>query len=65
MKCNGEIIDWVEDENIEGLLLRLAYRNDPHFAIAVNEIFIQKSAYSAVILKKNDVIDIVKPIAGG
>lgn len=35
------------------------------YAIAVNKIFIPKSEYANVVLKDNDMIEIISPITGG
>lgn len=35
------------------------------FAVAVNTVFIPKSAYTETVLHENDKIDIVRPVVGG
>ncbi|MDO4433376.1 MAG: sulfur carrier protein ThiS [Alysiella sp.] len=35
------------------------------FAVAINTVFITKSAYATTVLHENDVLDIVHPVAGG
>lgn len=35
------------------------------FAVAVNTVFVAKSAYADTLLHENDKVDIVRPVVGG
>lgn len=36
-----------------------------HFAVAVNNLFIPRSAYSTIFLQEGDHVDIIVPMQGG
>lgn len=40
-------------------------RSEAHFAIAINQQFIPRSAYSTTSLQEGDRVDIIVPMQGG
>ena len=65
MKCNGKTLNWEPNQTLFDLLEDLSYQGEQKFAVAINGVFIAEKQYKSKLLQKDDVIDIVKPIAGG
>ena len=52
--------------NVSTLADLIAQRQpEPPFAVAVNTVFVPKSAYENTQLKDGDQVEIVRPVAGG
>lgn len=61
---NGELTVIDPEKNFPSLLEELGYTQST-FAIAINEQFIPRSAYSDVQLKEGDRIELLVPMQGG
>jgi len=64
IKLNDDVIKIKKENNLEKLIVENNYETDA-IAVAVNQIFIQKNHRIHTVLKENDQVDVVKPMAGG
>ncbi|MBP3222008.1 MAG: sulfur carrier protein ThiS [Neisseriaceae bacterium] len=60
---NGKVQDIANALTLADLVDQI--QPEPPFAVAVNTVFIPKSAYKNTQLKDGDQVEIVRPVAGG
>ena len=60
---NGKVQDIANALTLADLVDQI--QPEPPFAVAVNTVFIPKSAYENTQLKDGDQVEIVRPVAGG
>lgn len=61
---NGEKLEFNQNITVEDLLVKLNYKSK-WLAIQVNDKIIDRNNYAAIILKNNDIVDIIQPVGGG
>jgi thiamine biosynthesis protein ThiS len=62
---NGELKPLLGFNNLSDALITWGYTMDMPMAVAVNYSVIPNSSYAEVLLKHNDVIEILMPMQGG
>ena len=60
---NGKVQDIANASILADLIAQM--QPEPPFAVAVNTVFVPKSAYENTQLKDGDQVEIVRPVAGG
>jgi thiamine biosynthesis protein ThiS len=65
LMVNGEAKSCFTCNNLNDVLIELGYRLDLPMAVAVNQVVIQKEAFSTLLLKEHDAIEILMPMQGG
>ena len=60
---NGKVQDIANAPTLADLIVQI--QPEPPFAVAVNTVFVPKSAYENTQLKDGDQVEIVRPVAGG
>lgn len=60
---NGKVQDIANALTLANLVDQI--QPEPPFAVAVNTVFVPKSAYENTQLKDGDQVEIVRPVAGG
>lgn len=60
---NGKVQDIANALTLADLIAQM--QPEPPFAVAVNTVFVPKSAYENTQLKDGDQVEIVRPVAGG
>lgn len=65
VKFNGELLEIENALSIHDFLSQRGILSSAYFAVAINRQFVPRNQYRAIIIKANDVIDIVTPMQGG
>lgn len=64
IELNGEPFEIVQSMTVKDLLLQSGFE-DSFVAVAINQTCINRKLYAETLLKENDQVEILAPMAGG